>query len=142
MVGGAQDDYFFLTSSHVVDCWVIHHPPLDFHGACGRGRRPWLCKHAPWSRTGADGPQAEERAMAADAHRIARVLCDEFLFFVFLRGSEEKTNLELWVSIFFYSRESERERTTFERFLFDIMAGREHDARQKLSPHHTTLGPE
>jgi hypothetical protein len=80
--------------------------------------------------------------MAADAHRIARVLCDEFLFFVFLRGSEEKTNLELWVSIFFYSRESERERTTFERFLFDIMAGREHDARQKLSPHHTTLGPE
>ena len=40
----------------MVDCWVIHHPPLDFHGAGGRGRRPWLCKHAPLSRTGADGP--------------------------------------------------------------------------------------
>jgi hypothetical protein len=33
---------------------------------------------------GVDGPQAEERAKAADAHRIARVPCDEFLFFVFL----------------------------------------------------------
>jgi hypothetical protein len=33
---------------------------------------------------GADGPQAEERAIAADAHLIARVPCDEFLFFVFL----------------------------------------------------------
>jgi len=33
---------------------------------------------------GAGCPQAEERAIAADAHRIARVPCDEFLFFVFL----------------------------------------------------------
>jgi len=57
-----------------------------FHGAGGSGRRPWLCQHAPSIGTGADGhgPQAEERAKAADAHRIARVPCDEFLFFVFL----------------------------------------------------------
>ena len=42
MAGGAQDADFFLTSKQVpmVDCWVIHHPPLDFHGAGGRGRRP------------------------------------------------------------------------------------------------------
>jgi len=66
----------------MVDCWVIHHPPLDFHGASGRGRRTWLCKHAPLSRTGADGPRAEERAIAADTHPIARVPCDKFLFFV------------------------------------------------------------
>jgi hypothetical protein len=66
-----------------VDCWVIHHPPLDFHGAGGRGRRPWLCKHAPSSRTGADGPQAEERAIAADAHRIARVRVTNFCFLFF-----------------------------------------------------------
>ena len=65
-------------------CWVIHHPPLDFHGAGGRGRRPWLCKYAPSSRTGADSPQAEERAIAADAHCIAWVPCDEFLFYFFL----------------------------------------------------------
>ena len=64
-----------------MDCWVVHHPPLDFHGAGGRGRHPWLCKHAPMSRTGVDGPQAEERAIA---HCIARVPCDEFWFFVFL----------------------------------------------------------
>ena len=95
----------------MVDCWVIHHPPLDFHGAGGRGRRPWLCKHAPSSRTGADGPQAEERAIAADAHRIARVPCDEFLFFVFLAEALKKhtvcpvvkkkvpPNSKVWVSI-------------------------------------------
>ena len=42
MAGGAQDDDFFLTSKQVamVDCWVTHHPPLDFHGAGGRGRHP------------------------------------------------------------------------------------------------------
>ena len=50
----------------VVDCWVIHHPPLDFHGAGGRGRRPWLCKHAPSSGTAAEGLSAEE-AMAGRA---------------------------------------------------------------------------
>ena len=92
-----------------MDCWVIHHPPLDFHGTDGRGCRPWLCKHAPSSRTGADGPQAEERAIAADTHRIARVPCDEFFFS--RRGSEKKhglsgckkkvpPNLELWVSTY------------------------------------------
>jgi hypothetical protein len=39
---------------------------------------------------GADGPQAEERAIAADAHRIAQVLCDEFLFFVLLAEALKK----------------------------------------------------
>ena len=77
----------------MADCWVMHHPSLDFHGAGGRGRRPWLCKHAPSSRTGADGPQAEERAIAADAHRIARVPCDEFLFFVFLAEALKKNTV-------------------------------------------------
>jgi hypothetical protein len=38
----------------------------------------------PRAERARDGPQAEERAIAADAHRIARVPCDEFLFFVFL----------------------------------------------------------
>jgi hypothetical protein len=50
------------------------------------------------SRTGADGPQAEERAIAADTHRITRVPWGEFLFFVFLAEALKK-NLELWVSI-------------------------------------------
>ena len=77
----------------MVDCWVIHHLPLDFHGAGGRGRRPWCCQRAPSSRTGADGPQAEERAIAADAHRIARVPCDKFLFFVFLAEALKKNTV-------------------------------------------------
>jgi hypothetical protein len=42
------------------------------------------------SRTGADGPQAEERAIAADAHRIARVPCDDILFVVFLADALNK----------------------------------------------------
>jgi hypothetical protein len=46
---------------------------------------------------GADGPQAEERAMAAEAHRIARVLCDKFLFFVFLAEALKKIrSVRLW----------------------------------------------
>ena len=77
----------------MVDCWAIHHPPLDFHGAGGRGSRPWCCQRAPSSRTGADGPQAEEYTMAADAHRIARVPCDEFLFFVFLAEALKKNTV-------------------------------------------------
>jgi len=59
---------------------------------------------------GAGCPQAEERAIAADAHRIARVPCDEFLFFVFLAEALKKNtvcrlkkrvppNLEVYVSI-------------------------------------------
>ena len=68
-------------------------PPLDFNGAGGRGRRPWLCQRTRSSGTGADGPQAEERAMAADAHRIARVPCDEFLFFVFLAEALKKNKV-------------------------------------------------
>ena len=46
---------------------------------------------------GADGPQAEERAMAADAHRIARVPCDEFLFFVILTKALKKNKVCLVV---------------------------------------------
>ncbi len=42
------------------------------------------------SGTGSNGPQAEERAMAADAHCITRVPCDEFLFFVFLAEALKK----------------------------------------------------
>jgi hypothetical protein len=84
----------FFKQMSMVDCWIIHNPPLDFHGAGGRGRLPWLCKHAPMSRTGTDGPQAEEITIAADAHRIARVPCDEFLLFCFSRrGSEKKHGL-------------------------------------------------
>ena len=74
----------------MVDCWAIHHHPIDFHGAGGRGRRPWCCQRAPSSRTGADGPQAEEYTMAADAHRIAPVPCDEKGFFVFLAKALKK----------------------------------------------------
>ena len=86
MAGGTQDVNFFLTS-------VVHHLPLDFHGAGGRGRRPWLCKHASLSRTGADSPQAEERAIATDAHCIAWVPCEEFLFFVFLPEALKKNTV-------------------------------------------------
>ena len=74
----------------MVDCWALHHPPLDFHGASGRERRPWCCQRAPSSRTGADGPQAEEYTMAADAHRIAPVPCDEKGYFVFLDKALKK----------------------------------------------------
>jgi hypothetical protein len=45
------------------------------------------------SRTGAEGPQAEERAIAADGHRIARVPCDEFLFYVFLAEALKKNTV-------------------------------------------------
>jgi hypothetical protein len=76
-----------------VDCWVIHPSPLDFHGTGGRGRCPWPCQHMPLSRTGADGPQAEERAIAADSHCIDRVPCDNFLFFVFLAEALKKHGL-------------------------------------------------
>ncbi len=82
-------------------------PLLDFDGAICRRRHSQSYQRAPSIGTGADGPQAEERAKAADAHRIARVLCDEFLFFCFSpRGSEKNTvcqvvkkRCELWVSI-------------------------------------------
>ena len=44
-----------------------HTPPrLDFHGASGRGRRPWLCKHAPSSGAAVEGLSAVE-AMAGRA---------------------------------------------------------------------------
>ena len=83
MAGGAHDDDSFLTHSHG-GLLGYAPPPLNFHGAGGRGRRPWLCKQAPLSGTAADGQKAEERAIAADSHRIARVPCEEFLFFVIL----------------------------------------------------------
>ena len=85
MAGGAQDEDFFLTGSHGGLLGVY-----EFHGAGGSGRCPWLCQHAPSIETGADGPQAEERAKAADAHCIAWVPCDEFLFFVFLAEALKK----------------------------------------------------
>jgi hypothetical protein len=75
----------------MVDCWAIHHPPLDFHGAGGRGHHPWRCQKAPLSRMGVDGPQAEENTIAADAHRIALVPCDKKEFFVFLAEALKKT---------------------------------------------------
>jgi hypothetical protein len=42
---------------------------------------------------GADGPQAEENTIAANAHRIAPVLCDEKEFFVFLAEALKKHSL-------------------------------------------------
>ena len=42
---------------------------------------------------GRGGPTVEERAKAADAHRIARVPCDEFLFFVFLAEALKKNTV-------------------------------------------------
>ena len=77
----------------MVDCWVIHHPPLDFRDIGGRGRRPWPCQPAPSSRTATDGPQAEEKDIAADAHRIAWVPCDEFFVFVFLAEALKKNTI-------------------------------------------------
>ncbi len=75
MAGGAQDEDFFLTSSHGGLLGVN-----EFHGAGGSGRRPWLCQHVPSIGTGADGPQAEERAKAADAHRSRQIAKCGFLF--------------------------------------------------------------
>jgi hypothetical protein len=77
----------------MVDCWAIHHPLLDFHGAGGRGRHPWPCQQAPLSRTGADGPQAEENTIAADAHHIAPVPWDEKEFFIFLAEALKKNTV-------------------------------------------------
>ena len=68
-------------------------PPLNFHGASGRGGCPWLCQRARSSGMGADSPQAEERAIAADAHCIARAPCEECLFFVFLAEALKKRGL-------------------------------------------------
>ena len=68
MTGGA--------TAFVVDCYVFGIPPLDFDGAGRRRRHPRPYQPTPSIGTGADGPQAEERAKAADAHRIAPVPCD------------------------------------------------------------------
>ncbi len=71
-------------TASVVDCYVFGTPLLDFDGAVRRRRHSRPYQRVPSIGMGVDGPQAEERAKAADAHRIAPVLCDEFLFFVFL----------------------------------------------------------
>jgi hypothetical protein len=42
---------------------------------------------------GTDGPQAEENTIAADAHHIAPVPCDEKEFFVFLAEALKKQGL-------------------------------------------------
>ena len=42
---------------------------------------------------GTDGPQAEENTIAADAHRIAPVQCDEKEFFVFLAEALKKNTV-------------------------------------------------
>ena len=68
-------------------------PPLDFDGAGRRRRHPRPYQRAPSIGTGVDGPQAEERAKADDAHRIALVLCDKFLFFVFLAEALKKNTV-------------------------------------------------
>ncbi len=90
MAGGAQDDNFFLTSSHG-GLLGYTPPPAQFSWPGGRGRCPWRCQRAPLSRTAADGPQAEENTIAADAHRIALVPCDEKEFFVFLAEARKKS---------------------------------------------------
>ena len=50
-----------------LDCWVIHHPPLDVHGAGGRERRPWPCQRAPSSGRATEGLSAVIEAMAGGA---------------------------------------------------------------------------
>ena len=75
-------------TTFLVDCYVFGTPPLNFDGAGCRQRHPQPYQRAPSIETGADGPQAEERAKAADAHCIAWVPCDEFLFLFF--------SLRLW----------------------------------------------
>ena len=80
---GILDQFFGGATAPVVDCYVFGTPPLDFNGAGHRLRHPRPYQRAPLIGTGADGPQAEERAKAADAHRIALVPCDDFLFLFF-----------------------------------------------------------
>ena len=57
----------FFKQMSMVDCWIIHNPPLDFHGAGGRGRRPWPCQRAPSSGMAAEGLLAAVEAMAGGA---------------------------------------------------------------------------
>ena len=77
----------------MVDCYVFGTPLLDFDGAVRRRHHSRPYQRAPLIGTGADGPQAEERAKAADAHGIAPVPCDEFLFFVFLAEALKKNTV-------------------------------------------------
>ena len=77
----------------MVDCYVFGTPPLNFDGAGFRRHHPQPYQFAPLIGMGADGPQAEERAKAADAHRITRVPCDELLFFDFLAEALKKNTV-------------------------------------------------
>ncbi len=77
----------------MVDCYVFGTPPLDFDGAVRRRRHSRPYQRAPSIGTGADGPHAEERAKAADAHCIAPVPCDEFLCFVLLAKALRKNTV-------------------------------------------------
>jgi len=77
----------------VVDCYVFGTPPLDFDGAGRRRHHPRPYQRAPSIGTGADGPQAEEIAKAADAQSIAPVPCDKFLFFVLLAEALKKNTV-------------------------------------------------
>ncbi len=108
----------------MVDCWAINHPPLDFHGAGGRGRRPWRCQRALSSRTVADAPQAEEYAMAADAHRIAPVPCDKKGFFIFLAKALKKNTVCPVV------RQSPAKFCTFDFYLISLICEKSHLIQQ------------
>ena len=63
---GAQDDDFSLTNIHG-GLLGYTPPPLDFHGAGGRGCHPWPCKRVPLSGTAVDSPKAAVETMAGGA---------------------------------------------------------------------------
>jgi hypothetical protein len=72
----------------MVDCWVYTNfmapAVVDVTMALSTRAIDW---------NGRGGPTVDERAKAADAHRIARVPCDEFLFFVFLAEALKKNTV-------------------------------------------------
>jgi hypothetical protein len=110
----------------VVDCYVFGTPLLDFDGAIRVRRHSRPYQRAPLIGTGVDGPQAEERAKAADAHRIAPVPSDEFLFFVFLAKALKKNTVCLVVKK--RSRQISNCRFLFEQsFLECILFGAQKD---------------
>ncbi len=82
-----------VRGASVVDCYVFGTSPLDFDGAVRRRRHSGPYRCAPSIGKGVDGPQAEERSKATDAHRLAPVPCDEFLFFVFLAEALKKNQV-------------------------------------------------
>ena len=56
----------------MLDCWIIHHPPLDFHGTGGRGRRLWPCQCAPSSGTATEGLYTAVEAVGDNTKGSAR----------------------------------------------------------------------